>query len=257
MILPRVLPDKGITGRHELSWKDNHKRVIFLFILMSGNDLSEATILKLERWVADTLKEDYEKLKEQIVHGHNIKTDGTSFRVNGENGWLWIFTSTIGSYYKVAPTRGHSVPEEVLKDFNGVLGKNAWKPYDVIMCSGHQLDLLHVNQWLERAEITHKIESRSLLTTQLAKILRNGRPPEKFLEFVDGVRSILKRTVEYTEDDPPPSLDERKNARNEFQAELTGLLERKWVDPDAIRISKELRRNKKRDLWKRWEKNGV
>lgn len=37
-------------------------------------------------------------------------------------------------------------------------------------------------------------------------------------------------------------MDERKNARNEFQAELTGLLERKWVDPDAIRISKELRK---------------
>jgi transposase len=204
--------------------------------------MSEATILKLERWVADTLKEDYEKLKEKIIQENNINADETSFRVNGENGWLWVFTSTIGSYYKVASTRGHSVPEEVLKGFNGVLGRDAWKPYDVIMCSGHQLDLLHVNRWLERAEIKHKIEPRSLLTSQPVKILRKGRPPEKFLEFVDGVRSILKKAVEYTENDPPPSLDERKNARDKFQAELTGLLERKWVDPDVIRIFKELRK---------------
>lgn len=204
--------------------------------------MSEATILKLERWVADTLKEDCEKLKEKIIQENNINADETSFRVNGENGWLWVFTSTIGSYYKVASNRGHSVPEEVLKGFNGVLGRDAWKPYDVIMCSGHQLDLLHVNRWLERAEIKHKIEPRSLLTSQPVKILRKGRPPEKFLEFVDGVRSILKKAVEYTENDPPPSLDERKNARDKFQAELTGLLERKWVDPDVIRISKELRK---------------
>lgn len=204
--------------------------------------MSEATILKLERWVADTLKEDYEKIKEEIVQGNNINADETSFRVNGDNGWLWVFTSTIGSYYKVAPTRGHSVPEEVLKDFKGVLGRDAWKPYDVVMCSGHQLDLLHVNRWLERAEIRHKIEPRTLLTSQPAKILRKGRPPEKFLEFVDGVRSILKRAIEYSENDPSPSLDERKNACTGFQAELTALVYRKWVDPDAIRISKELRK---------------
>lgn len=204
--------------------------------------MSEATILKLERWVAITLKDDYEKIKEEIVQGNSINADETGFRVNGDNGWLWVFTSTIGSYYKVAPTRGHSVPEEVLKDFKGVLGRDAWKPYDVIMCSGHQLDLLHVNRWLERAEITHKIEPRSLMTTQPAKILRKGRPPEKFLEFVDGIRSILQRAIKYSEKDPPPSLDDRKNACTGFQRELTALLNQKWVDKDVIRISKELRK---------------
>ena len=76
--------------------------------------MSEATILKLEKWVADTLKEDYEKLRDDIVSGNNINADETGFRIGGKNGWLWVFTSTIGSYYKVAPTRGHSVPEEIL-----------------------------------------------------------------------------------------------------------------------------------------------
>ncbi len=41
--------------------------------------------------------------------------------------------------------------------------------------------------------------------------MKQGRPPEKFLEFVDGVRLILKRAVEYTEKDPPPSMKERQN----------------------------------------------
>ncbi len=203
--------------------------------------ISEATILKLEKWVADTLKEDYEKLHEEIVKAAAINADETGFRIDGKNGWLWVFTSTICSYYKIAPTRGHTVPEETLEGFNGVLGRDAWKSYDVVKCSAHQLDLLHVNRWLERAEIKHRIEPRSLLTSKPAKLMKRGRPPEKFLEFVDGVRSILKRAVEYTEKDPPPSMKGRGNVCKEVQKDMKALLEKEWTDEDAIRISKELR----------------
>src|SRR5665809_20442 len=148
----------------------------------------------------------------------------------------------MASYYKVAPSRGHKVPKETLKGFNGVLGRDAWKPYDVVKCAGHQLDLLHVNRWLERAEIKHWIEPRTLLTSKPAKLTKPGRPPGKFLEFVDGIRSILKRAIEYTENDPPPSMEERRKACTGFQEEMKLLLDRKWVDKDAIRISKELRK---------------
>ena len=195
--------------------------------------MSEATILALEKWVADTLKDDYKKLHDDIVKADVVNADETGFRIDGKNSWLWVFTSTIGSYYKVAPTRGHTVPKETLKGFNGVLGRDAWKPYDVVKCAGHQLDLLHVNRWLERAEIKHKIEPRTLLTSKPAKFTKPGRPPGKFLEFVDGIRSILKRAIEYTENDPPPSMEERKKACTGFQEEMKLLLDRKWVDKDV------------------------
>ena len=204
--------------------------------------MSEATILKLEKWVADTLKEDYDKLHEEIVRMKSVNADETGFRIDGKNGWLWVFTSVVGSYYKVSPTRGHTVPEEILEGFEGVLGRDAWKPYDVVKCAGHQLDLLHVNRWLERAEIKHRIEPRSLLTSRNAKKTKPGRPPKKFLEFIDGIRSILKRAVEFTQKDPPPSMKERKNACEEFQKETGALLDREWNDVEVIRISKELRK---------------
>lgn len=204
--------------------------------------MSEATILALEKWVADTLKDDYEKLHEDIVKADVVNADETGFRIDGKNSWLWVFTSTIGSYYKVAPTRGHTVPKETLKGFNGVLGRDAWKPYDVVKCAGHQLDLLHVNRWLERAEIKHRIKPRTLLTSKPAKLTKPGRPPVKFIEFVDGIRSILKRAVKYTQNDPPPSMEERKKACTGFQKEMKVLLDREWADKDAIRISKELRK---------------
>jgi transposase len=99
-----------------------------------------------------------------------------------------------------------------------------------------------VNRWLERAEIKHNIEPRSLLTSQPAKLSKADNPPEKIIAFVDGIRSILKRSIEYTENDPPPSMKERINACKEFQGEITAFLDREWPDVDAIRITKELRK---------------
>jgi len=141
------------------------------------------------------------------------------------------------SYYTVAPTRGHKVPEETPEGFEGVLGRDAWKPYDVVKCEGHQLDLLHVNRWLERAEIKHRIEPRTLLPSKSAKLTKPKRPPKQFIDFADGIRSILKRAIEYTESDPPPYREERKNACKEFYKEMKAFLDRKWTDDDAVRIS--------------------
>ena len=72
--------------------------------------------------------------------------------------------------------------------------------------------------------------------------MKPGRPPKKFLEFVNGIRSILKRAIEYMENDPPPSVKERETACKVFQEEMKTLLDREWTDKDAIRISKELRK---------------
>ena len=60
----------------------------------------------------------------------------------------------------------------------------------------------------------------------MQKRQNRGRPPKKFLEFIDGIRSILKRAVEFTQKDPPPSMKERKNACEEFQKETGALLDR-------------------------------
>jgi len=44
-----------------------------------GLVMGEATILKLEKWVADTLQEDYEKLHDEIVKSSAVNADETGF----------------------------------------------------------------------------------------------------------------------------------------------------------------------------------
>ena len=206
-----------------------------------GMAMSEDRVLKSERWVADLLKGDYEKIHEEILKSKSVGADETQFRINGKNGWLWVFTCVMSIYYKIAPTRGHVVPEEALKGFTGSVTRDAWKPYDFVVECDHQLDLLHVNRWLERAEIRHRIEPRSLLTSKVAKLNGPGRPPEEFIQFADGIRSILKEAVEFVEKKPAPSLHERKNAYKPFVKKMSVFLAKPWTDRDAVRIAKELR----------------
>jgi len=201
--------------------------------------ISDNTVLKLEKWVAGTLQDDYNKLKDEIVKAKTVNGDETKFRIGGENGWLWVFVNSLSSLFVIAPTRGHEVPEEILDGFEGVLGRDGWKPYDVVNCSDHQLDLIHVNRWLERAEVKHGVEPRTILSSKSAILKDSSKCSEEFLEFVDGVRSILKKSVEYLKK-PPPSVKERRNDRLHFQNEIKVFLNREWEDSDAIRISKEL-----------------
>jgi transposase len=220
-----------------------------------GIAMGDSRILKSEKWVADLLKGDYEKIHEEILKAKAAGADETQFRINGENGWLWVFTCVMSTYYKIAPTRGHEVPEDVLKGFNGDLTRDAWKPYDVVK-SGHQLDLLHVNRWLERAEIRHRIEPRSLLTSKTAKLNGPGRPPEEFIQFSDGVRAILKTAIEFSKKKPIPSRLERKNAYLSFGKKMKSFLTMDWTDKDIVRIAKELR-NRLEMLFTFVKKSGV
>ncbi len=51
--------------------------------------------------------------------------------------------------------------------------------------------------------------------TQVCEINETGRPSRQFIDFADGIRSILKRAVKYTENNPSPSMEERENACRE------------------------------------------
>jgi transposase len=205
-------------------------------------EMSEATLLKLEKWVADVLHGDYQRIKDEVVGGKIVNADETSFRVDGKNGWLWVFTNALASLYIVAPSRGHEVPEKTLERFDGVLGRDAWKPYDWVKCAAHQLDLLHVNSWLERAEIKHGIEPRTILSSKPVKLTRRGRPPKQFIEFVDGLRHIFRRAIEYSQKILRPSLKSRERMVWQLKRDINILLDRESKDKDIIRISKELRK---------------
>ena len=210
-----------------------------------GVELSSATVLSMESFVANALGPLYERLKDQVREHDVVHADETKFRVRGSNGWMWVFVTLSSVVYRIANTRGHEVVEEVLGGFEGTLVSDAWRPYDVVTTAKRQLDLLHVNRWLEKAEVEKRLEPRLLLKDTPAKLTSAGRPPEEFLRFADGVRKVLRETILWSETHPEaPGRVRRKVARAARKA-MKRHLKEPWQDEDAARIAQELRRRRK------------
>ncbi len=205
-----------------------------------GLRISEATILDLEACAAQALGLWYSKLGALVRKASVVKADETGFRVAGGNGWLWVFDFLLGTYYALEPSRGSNVPKRVLGPFKGTLVRDGWDSYDAITTARHQLDWLHVNRWLERAEVRHGIEPRPLVKEQDVKFTRAGRPPQELIRFIDGVRSRARESVWFV--DAKPSKAERRQAHAKFTASMERFLNEPWQDEDAVRIAKELRK---------------
>lgn len=194
----------------------------------------------MEQWAAEALGPLYESLKAQVRHVPVVHGDETSFRIGGENGWLWVFVHVTAVVYRIAPTRGQEVVKEMLEGFEGTLVRDAWDPYNVVTTADHQLDLLHINRWLERGEVLHRVEPRPLLKEVPAKLVSAGRPPEEFLEFADRLRGLLRTMVRWSESHPEAPRRERRRVHKGARRALAHLVLHPWKDRDAARISKEL-----------------
>jgi transposase len=205
-----------------------------------GVTVSPAAVLKMERSAAEALGPLYEGLKLQLNSIPVIHGDETSFRIGGQNGWMWVFSHLNAVVYRIAPSRGQDVVREMLEGFEGTLVHDAWDPYDCLTTAHHQLDLLHVNRWLERAEWIHRIEPRPLLKALEPKLMSAGRPPEEFLRFADGVRRIVRGVIHWSEGHPDASIRLRHRVERSARRSLTRHLKGPWSDPDAARIAKEL-----------------
>jgi transposase len=207
-----------------------------------GLSLSEASILALEAWVAERLAPEYARLRAEVKEAPVVGADETSFRIDGKNGWMWVYEHLAATVYQIAPTRGRAAVLEVLEGFEGTLGHDAWDPYDAITTAEHALDPVHVNRWLERAEVRHRVEPRRLLSEAPAKLTSAGHPPTELLRFVDGVRSIYREAILVVKDRPRVSRAERRQAFRRARRRMGALLRVAWTDPDAARIAKELRK---------------
>ncbi len=205
-----------------------------------GVRVSPAAVLKMENWAAEALGPLYEGLKEQVRHVPVVHGDETSFRINGENGWLWVFVHVTAVVYRIAPSRGPEVVREMLEGFEGTLVRDGWDPYHCVTTASHQLDLLHINRWIERAEVLHRLEPRPLRKEVAWKLTSAGHPPDEFLEFADRLRSLLRETVLWSESHPNASRRERWRRHKSARRAMAHLALRPWKDRDAARISKEL-----------------
>ena len=110
-----------------------------------GIKISHGGLIHMEEVVAKALGPLYERLQDEIRKARNVHADDTSWRIDGENHWLWIFLTKVVAYYTIRETRSRKVIEDCLgPEFDGVVVLDFYPsfmnlPYEQQKCIVHLL----------------------------------------------------------------------------------------------------------------------
>jgi transposase len=212
-----------------------------------GIVISIPELKELSNLVARSIEPEYQELQKEVKTASPVYTDETGFRIDGINNWCWDFVWDDGIVYVIHPSRGKTVPIEVLgKDFQGLLGRDGWYAYDSVG-GKHQLCYVHTNRKLAQVEVKRGVDDRGFLKSTPVKFRKKGRPSKglrEFLTFADQLRTIMRDAILFTERDPEPTPNERFEMYDKLLARVNELTAKDWNDADTVRICKHVRKHR-------------
>jgi hypothetical protein len=96
-------------------------------------DICEGEICLILEQLTRAFGPYYDQLKEEVRNAPSRNMDETSWRIDGENAWLWAFITEGVALYEIAQSRAHTVPLDVLgKDHNGVDIHDRFSAYETL-----------------------------------------------------------------------------------------------------------------------------
>jgi len=92
--------------------------------------ISRGQLAKVIAKVSQSLGTAYEQLLDLLPSQPHLNVDETGHKNSGKLMWTWCFRAHLFTLFKIAPSRGSGVLEEVLgKEFDGVLGCDYFSAY--------------------------------------------------------------------------------------------------------------------------------
>jgi transposase len=228
------------------SWEriaDLFRRVFNLEVTPSA--LCRATVERLgERAV-----EPYEQLVAELRESGVVHADETSWRVDGVNSWLWVFTNGKTTIYTIRQSRGADVAFAVLgENFTGLLGRDGWSVYRKFEQATHQTCLAHLIRRIkgileeaQRGEARFPRRVLRLLKNALALRDNRGSYTEHGFKVQRGrLVAELHRILRWRCNEFDPNRRLAEHLRNEADAVLTFLFHPEieatnWPAEQAIR----------------------
>ena len=119
-----------------------------------GLRVSVGQLVALVRGLAQRGKAAVEELKQQIRGSPVVNGDETTWRENGQNGYVWSFSTERVRYFVYDKSRASSVVKEVLgEEFDGVLVSDFYGGYNVHLG-------LHQRCWVHLLRDIHDLKDK-------------------------------------------------------------------------------------------------
>jgi predicted RecB family nuclease len=134
--------------------------------------LSQQTIGNMKHRAAEYYNETFQEIRSTLIHGELIHADETHVSVEGQDSYVWVFTSMEEVVYLWSDTREAKTATELLSDFTGVLVSDFYTAYDSIECP-QQKCLIHLIRDLNDAVFKEpfNLEMKTIVH-EFAKLMR-------------------------------------------------------------------------------------
>jgi hypothetical protein len=151
------------------------------------------------RTVSKLGKSAYGKLRDELRGSSFAHGDETGWRENGQNGYLWSFSTPSICYFYYPKTRaGHVVTDVLGTNYTGKLVSDFYAAYNTHLG-------LHQRCWVHLLRAVHELKVKY--------------PVQGVLDWAEALRDIYDRARAFTH----PDSRQRAQKRVAFQAELVAL----------------------------------
>lgn len=179
-----------------------------------------------QAWVrlATLLQAEYDSILEKIRQSAALHADETGWRLNGDNYWLWVFSTKEYCYYTITKCRGSPVVEQALGViYEGVLICDFWYAYNQIQALAKQRCYYHLFTELVKVDRTNTSKEWKGFRKKLKKLLKDALRLQENKRTLDSI------------------VFERRKKR--LHKRLEWLIETVGKDKDVKRLIKRLKRH--------------
>ena len=152
--------------------------------------------------IAEKLEPSYDKIESEIKNQDYAYSDETSWPVNGEGWYLWLFITTNFVFITIQNSRARRVLIDIFgKDYHGGIISDCYKVYD------------NFAKWFQKCWV-HLLRK--------AEFEAEKNPKKNIVLLYEQLKNLYKKMSDFLKENPPHDL--RREKKKDFEKKLNEII---------------------------------
>ena len=200
----------------------SYGKISNLLQMLFSLNLTESTINHAVSKTAQAFGKKYTEMIAELKKELNIHGDETSWRVNGENYWLWAFVGRWTVIYEIDKSRGATVPKRILDGYDGNITSDSWSAWNHVGTTHQRCHIHYIREINDTIQYKNPGPEFTVFARQLKKIIYNSHGMVK-------IKSKSKRI----------------HAKKNLERRISHIISKRYTEKNCIRFVKRLKRERK------------